>query len=74
MVRRTRGQLPSYAGIISEAGKDSGKVGFISYLTSDAKIVDYAGNVDVTQETTNAGRGSVTANLLYGTTRDDSKR
>lgn len=74
MVRRTRGQLPSYAGIISEAGKDSGKVGFISYLTSDAKIVDYGGNFDVDLKTTDVGRGSVTANLLYGTTVDDPKR
>lgn len=74
MVRRTRGQLDNYAGIISEAGKDSGKVGFISYLTSDAKIVDMAGNVDVDLPPTSAGRGSITANLLYGTTRDDTKR
>lgn len=74
MVRRTRGQLDNYAGIISEAGKDSGKVGFISYLTSDAKIIDMAGNVDVDLPATAAGRGSITANLLYGTTRDDTKR
>ena len=74
MVRRTRGQLPNYEGIISEAGKDSGKVGFISYLTSDAKIVDLYGNIDVKEKTTNAGRGSVVMNLLYGTTKDDTKR
>ncbi|QDJ97394.1 hypothetical protein D9_0064 [Aeromonas phage D9] len=74
MVRRTRGQLDNYAGIISEAGKDSGKVGFISYMTSDAKIVDLAGNIDVDLPGTPAGRGSITANLLYGTTRDDTKR
>lgn len=74
MVRRTRGQLPNYEGIISEAGKDSGKVGFISYLTSDAKIVDLYGNVDVSKKTTNTGRGSVVMNLLYGTTKDDTKR
>lgn len=74
MVRRTRGQLPNYAGIISEAGKDSGKVGFITYLTSDAKISDLGGNVDVKEKITNAGRLSITGNLLYGTTRDDSKR
>ncbi|QMV29156.1 hypothetical protein AP1_0455 [Aeromonas phage AP1] len=65
MVRRTRGQLDNYAGIISEAGKDSGKVGFISYMTSDAKIVDLAGNIDVDLPGTPAGRGSITANLLY---------
>lgn len=74
MVRRTRGQLPNYEGIISEAGKDSGKVGFISYLTSDAKLVDLYGNVNVKEKTTNVGRGSVVMNLLYGTTKDDTKR
>lgn len=74
MVRRTRGQLPNYAGIVSEAGKDSGKVGFIGYLTSDAKITDLYGNVDVKEKGTNAGRGSVVMNLLYGTTKDDTKR
>ena len=74
MVRRTRGQLSNYEGIISEAGKDSGKVGFISYLTSDAKLVDLYGNINVKEKTTNAGRGSVVMNLLYGTTKDDTKR
>lgn len=74
MVRRTRGQLPNYAGIISEAGKDSGKVGFISYLTSDAKITDLYGNVDVNLKGTTVGRGSVVMNTLYGTTKDDTKR
>lgn len=74
MVRRTRGQLPNYAGIVSEAGKDSGKVGFIGYLTSDAKITDLYGNVNVKEKGTNAGRGSVVMNLLYGTTKDDTKR
>lgn len=74
MVRRTRGQLPSNAGIVSEAGKDSGKVGFIGYLTSDAKIVDLYGNVDVNAKATTVGRGSVVMNTLYGTTKDDTKR
>lgn len=74
MVRRTRGQLPNYEGIVSEAGKDSGKVGFIGYLTSDAKITDLYGCVDASMKTTNAGRGSVVMNLLYGTTKDDTKR
>lgn len=74
MVRRTRGQLPNYAGVVSEAGKDSGKVGFIGYLTSDAKITDLYGNVNVKEKGTNAGRGSVTMNLLYGMTKDDTKR
>lgn len=74
MVRRSRGQLDNYAGIISEAGKDSGKVGYISYMTSDAKVVDMAGNVDVDLPSTKAGHLSVTGNLLYGSTRDDTKR
>lgn len=74
MVRRTRGQLPNYAGIISEAGKDSGKVGFISYLTADAKLVDLAGNVDVDMKGSSVGKGSTVLNLLYGGTKDDSKR
>jgi hypothetical protein len=74
MVRRTRGQLPNYAGVVSEAGKDSGKVGFIGYLTADAKITDLYGNVNVKEKGTNAGRGSVVMNLLYGTTKDDTKR
>lgn len=74
MVRRTRGQLPNNAGIVSEAGKDSGKVGFIGYLTADAKITDLYGNVDVKQKGSTVGRGSVVMNLLYGTTKDDTKR
>lgn len=74
MVRRTRGQMPNYEGIISEAGKDSGKVGYISYLTSDAKLVDVSGNVDTSLKTPPTGRGSVVMNLLYGTTKDDTKR
>lgn len=74
MVRRTRGQLPNYAGVISEAGKDSGKVGFISYLTSDAKITDLYGNIDVNMKGSTVGRGSVVMNTLYGTTKDDTKR
>lgn len=74
MVRRTRGMRPNYTGIISEAGKDSGKVGFVSYLTVDPKFVDYYGNVDVNEETTKSGFGSVTLNTLYGGTRDDTKR
>lgn len=74
MVRRTRGQLSNYEGIISEAGKDSGKVGFISYLTTDPKLVDYYGNIDTSLKTTDAGRGSTVLNLLYGGTVDDPKR
>lgn len=74
MVRRTRGMQKDYIGIISEAGKDSGKIGFVSYLTSDAKFVDYYGNVDVDQKPTKSGLGSISLNLLYGGTKDDNKR
>ena len=74
MVRRTRGMHPNSIGIVSEAGKDSSKVGFIGYLTVDPKIVDYYGNVDVNQNATKSGLGSVTLNTLYGGTRDDTKR
>lgn len=74
MVRRTRGMHANYTGVISEAGKDSGKVGFVTYLTVDPKIVDLYGNVDVSQEPTKSGLGSVTLNTLYGLTRDDTKR
>ena len=74
MVRRTRGMHPNYGGIISEAGKDSSKVGFISYLTVDPKLVDYYGNVNVDEEPTKSGMGSVTFNTLYGSSRDDTKR
>lgn len=74
MVRRTRGQQENYAGIISEAGKDSGKVGFVSYLTSNPKISDYRGNVDLSIPDTSSGIGSVTAGLCYGTSSDDPKR
>lgn len=74
MVRRTRGQLPSYAGIISEAGKDSGKVGYVGFLTSNPKIADLRGNIDPTIKNGEAGIGSVSMNLMYGATIDDPKR
>lgn len=74
MVRRTRGQQENYAGVISEAGKDSGKVGFVSYLTSNPKIGDFRGNVDLNLPDTFSGRLSVTSNLSYGSTLDDPKR
>lgn len=74
MVRRTRGQQENYAGVISEAGKDSGKVGFVSYLTSNPKIADFRGNVDLNMPDTLSGRLSVTSNLLAHSTSDDPKR
>lgn len=74
MVRRTRGQLPSYAGVISEAGKDSGKIGFVGYLTSNAKIADLRGSIDTSIDGGEAGIGSVSMNLMYGALIDDPKR
>lgn len=74
MVRRTRGLYENEIGIISEAGKDSSKVGFVSYLTCDAKLVDYYGRVNVKEKPTKSGLGSITLNTLYGGTKDDSKR
>ena len=74
MVRRARQQLKSYKGVISEANKDSGKVGFVTYMTSDPRIKDYRGNIDTKAKSGNAGLGSVTFNLYYGGNIDDAKR
>lgn len=74
MVRRTRGQLPSYRGIVSEAGKDSGKVGYVTYLTSNPKITDYRGNLDPNRDVGRAGLGSVAMNTLTFMNKDDPKR
>lgn len=74
MVRRTRGQLPSYKGVISEAGKDSGKVGYVTYTTSNPKVADYRGNIDISRDVGKAGLGSVTMNLMAGANKDDPKR
>ncbi|UPT53970.1 putative RNA polymerase beta subunit [Vibrio phage phiKT1019] len=74
MVRRTRGQLPTYKGVISEAGKDSSKVGYVTYTTSNPKITDFRGNVDLSMDVGNSGLGSVTMNLMPGANKDDPKR
>lgn len=74
MVKRTRTQLESYKGIISEANKDSGNVGFVTYLSSDPGIADFRGNIDLNNKRTATGDGSVTMNLMYGGTHDDPKR
>lgn len=74
MVKRTRGQLKSYKGVISEANKDSGKVGYVSALVSDPRIGDFRGNIDTKEKNGNAGLGSVTFQLLYGGNHDDAKR
>ena len=74
MVKRARTQLESYKGVISDANKDSGKVGFVTYLTSDPGIADFRGNIDPKNKRTATGDGSVTMNLMYGGTHDDPKR
>jgi hypothetical protein len=74
VVKRARTQLVSYQGIISEANKDSGKVGFVTYTSSDPAILDYRGNIDLNKERTPCGDGSVTMNLMYGGRHDDAKR
>lgn len=74
MVKRARQQLTTYKGIISEANKDSGKVGFVTYLTSDPRVTDFRGHIDIGAEDTVTGLGSVTANLQYGVGHDDPKR
>jgi hypothetical protein len=74
MVQRARVQLASYKGVISEANKDSGKVGFVTYLTSDPRIDDYRGNIALKEKTSLTGLNSVTGNLAFGMSRDDPKR
>lgn len=74
VVKRARTQLLSYQGKISEANKDSGKVGFVTYTSSDPAIIDYRGNIDLNKPRSPCGDGSVTMNLMYGGRHDDAKR
>lgn len=74
VTKRARMQQTSYKGKISEANKDSGKVGFVTYTTSDPSILDYRGNIDIKEKPTLAGMRSVTGNLMFGGSRDDTKR
>lgn len=74
MVKRARQQLESYRGKISEANKDSGKVGFVTYTTSDPGIIDFRGNIAIGEKPSNTSLVSVTGNLQYGVGHDDSKR
>ena len=74
VVERARVQLPSYKGRIGEANKDSGKVGFVTYTTSDPMIDDYRGNMLLKGEPSDTGLLSVTGNLSISITKDDSKR
>jgi hypothetical protein len=74
MVKRARQQLDTYKGVISEANKDSGKVGFVTYLSSDPRIKDFRGNIAKDDKGSNSGLVSVTGNLQYGVGHDDPKR
>jgi hypothetical protein len=74
MVKRARQQLDTYKGRVSEANKDSGKVGFVTYLTSDPTIKDFRGNLALDEKPTNTGLASITGNLMYGVAHDDPKR
>lgn len=74
MVKRARQQLATYRGKISEANKDSGKVGFVTYMTSDPGIKDFRGNIALGEKPTNTGLSSITGNLQYGVAHDDPKR
>lgn len=74
MVARTRAQLKSYRGIISEAHKDNQKVGYVTHLTADPRITDYRGNLDNESVVGNGSLASVTGQLYYGSFKDDLKR
>lgn len=74
MLKRTRGQLKSYKGVISEANKDSGKVGFSAFLTSDPRIEDFRGGIDTKEQSKGAQLLSSIGSLRYGGLLDDPKR
>jgi len=74
MVQRARVQLDSYRGVISEANKDSGKVGYVTYTTSDPLLEDYRGNLALKEKPSLTSLSSVTGNLAASITKDDTKR
>lgn len=69
-----RGMKYSYKGRIGEAHKDSGKVGFVTYTTSDPLVANYRGLMDMKGKPTDTGLLSVTGNLSVSITKDDAKR
>lgn len=69
-----RGMKESYKGRLSEAHKDSGKVGFVTYTTSDPLVANYRGLMDIGAKPTTTGLMSVTGNLSVSITKDDAKR
>lgn len=74
MLKRTRSQLQSYRGVISEANKDNGKVGFVGYMTGDPRIADFRGAIDTKERSEGSQLFSAIGNLKYGSTLDDPKR
>lgn len=74
MMKHTRGQLTSYKGVISEANKDNGKVGFVAYLTSDPRIKDFRGNVNTKEESKGYQMFSAISAIKYGATLDSPQR
>lgn len=74
MLKRTRSNLKSADGIISEAAKDNGKVGFVGYVTQDPRIGSFRGEID-TKSTSEASQlFSSIGNLKYGSTLDSPQR
>jgi hypothetical protein len=71
VTKRARTQKDSYRGVVSEANKDSGKVGFVTYTTTDPRISDYRGNIAIDEKTNDNSLLSVTGNLSFGVTSDD---
>jgi len=74
MLKRTRAQLKSYKGVIAEANKDNGKVGFVGYTVSDPRVADFRGAVDTKENSEHSQLLSSIGNLKYGTCLDDPKR
>ena len=74
MLKRTRAQLKSYKGVIGEANKDNGKVGFVGYTVSDPRVADFRGAVDTKEGSHDSQLLSSIGNLKYGTCLDDPKR
>lgn len=74
MTKRSRTQKDSYRGVVSDANKDSGKVGFVTFTTSDPLIADYRGNINIGEEPSDTSLLSVTGNLAFSITSDDTKR
>lgn len=71
VVLRDRIKLAGDKGILGEGGKDSGKAGFVNYLTADPRITDYSGNIATNEKNTISGLRTSTGNLAVSTAKDD---